>query len=165
MAASEARSGEPGDAAAGWAHEIVVEVPFRDLDALGHVNHTLFLRYMEDVRTIYYMRVAGITDPTKLDMIMAEVTCTYHAPAGFGERLRVGVRPHSIGTKSFVWVYRVWSEATGQTLATGQSVLVAFDYEAGRTKPVNPKIRAECERWLGGSAAPARETGSSDDGA
>jgi len=133
-----------------WAYEIMIEVPFRDLDALGHVNHTVFLRYMEDARTRYYMELAGLTDPTRLDFILAEVTCTYHAPAGFRDRLRCGVRPESVGTRSFVWAYRVWNEATGATVATGRSVLVSFDYAAGRTVPVPDVIRRECERWLGG---------------
>lgn len=131
-----------------WAHEIGLQVAFRDCDALGHVNHTIFLRYMEDARTQYYMRVMGITDPTKLDMILAEVVCTYHAPANFMDRLRVGVRPTHLGNKSFTWSYRVWNETTGQPLATGRSVMVSIDYATGATKRVPDSLREECLRWI-----------------
>ncbi len=131
-----------------WAYEIAVQVPFRDLDALGHVNHTLFLRYMEDARTEWYMQLMGLSHPAELDIILAEATCTYHVPASWGDRLRCGVRPESVGNRSFVWVYRVWNEATGQTVATGRSVLVSFDYAAGRSKPVPEPLRAALAPWL-----------------
>ena len=43
-----------------------IEVRFRDLDALGHVNHVVYLTYVEQVRTQYFQDVLGIDVPTGL---------------------------------------------------------------------------------------------------
>ena len=131
-----------------WAFEIAFALSFRDLDALGHVNHTAFLRYMEDARTAWYLDLSGLPAANQLDIIMAEVTCTYLAPANYRDRLRCGVRPVSLGRRSFVWRYGVWNEATGQMLATGRSVLVSYDYAANAPCPVPDWLRLACEPWL-----------------
>lgn len=41
-----------------------VEVRFRDLDILHHVNHVVFLTFVEQVRTQYLYDVLGIQVPS-----------------------------------------------------------------------------------------------------
>ncbi|HWX25489.1 MAG TPA: acyl-CoA thioesterase, partial [Vicinamibacteria bacterium] len=36
-----------------------VEVRFRDLDALGHVNNAVYLTYLESARIAYWMALTG----------------------------------------------------------------------------------------------------------
>src|SRR6478735_3310082 len=40
-------------------HEKEIEIRWRDLDAFGHVNHIVFLTYLEEVRDEWLGRVLG----------------------------------------------------------------------------------------------------------
>ena len=122
-----------------------VEVRFRDLDVLGHVNNAVYSTYFESARIAYYSALTGLP-LEQLDMILAEITVRFRAPAQFGDRLGIGVRVASIGTKSFVMEYAAVREGDGALIAEGRSVLVAYDYREGRTKPVSDSFRAAVAR-------------------
>lgn len=129
------------------------EVRFRDLDLLGHVNNAVYATYLESARIAYYQQLTGqrLED---LGLILAELTISYRAPALFGDRLAIGVRIVSIGTKSFVMEYAVVRDGDEALIATGRSVLVAYDYATRQTVPVPEVVRmagAQGERTPGGA--------------
>ena len=47
-----------------------LEVRFRDLDALGHVNNAVYLTYLESARIAWWMHVTARHDLRALDMIL-----------------------------------------------------------------------------------------------
>ena len=49
-----------------FRHE--VELRFRDLDALGHVNNAVFLTYLESARMAWWMKVRGRQDLSRLGL-------------------------------------------------------------------------------------------------
>jgi acyl-CoA thioester hydrolase len=116
------------------------EVHFRDLDVLGHVNNVVYAGWLESARIRYYMDLMGLP-LERLGLILAELTISYKAPAYFGERLAVGVRVSSIGTKSFVTEYLIVREGDEVVIATAKTVLVCYDYELGTTVPVSEEFR------------------------
>lgn len=120
--------------------ELPLEVRFRDLDALGHVNHATFLTYFEEARTAYWMHLTGVGSLEALDFILARAECDYRASLLFPERVRVGVRCARIGAKSFDLEYRVLRQ-DGVVAATGRTVLVGFDYSSGTTRPIKEQAR------------------------
>lgn len=120
-----------------------VDVRFRDLDGMGHVNHAVYLTYFEAARLGYYAALTGRTTIEQIDMILVEVAASYHAPAAFGERLEVGARVSRIGTKSFDMEYLIVRPADGRRIASGRSVQVIYDYAAGRSAAVSDEFRAQ----------------------
>ncbi|WP_031460997.1 acyl-CoA thioesterase [Chloroflexus sp. MS-G] len=125
-----------------------IEVRFRDLDALGHVNNAVYATYFESARIAYYQRLVG-GSLDRLGIILAELTISYKAPAHFGDELLVGVRVSKIGGKSFTMDYAIARVGDGALIATGQSVLVAYDYAAGRSVPVSDEFRVRVAEFQG----------------
>ena len=125
-----------------------IEVRFRDLDALGHVNNAVYATYYESARIAYYQRLVG-GSLDRLGIILAELTISYKAPAHFGDELLVGVRVSKIGGKSFTMDYAIARVGDGALIATGQSVLVAYDYAAGRSVPVSDEFRVRVAEFQG----------------
>jgi len=112
-----------------------IEVRYADIDAQRHVNNAAFLSYMETARSRYLQRL-GLWDGkdfTNIGIILAEATCTYRAPAAYGEPLRVGVRTARLGTKSLEIHHTIEDSDTGQEIASGKAILVAYDYHSNRT--------------------------------
>lgn len=131
------------DPMAGYPFVITQPVGFRDLDGLGHVNHAVYLTYFEAARLAYYTALTGRDTIDRLDIILVEIGATYHAPASFGDELRVGVRISRVGTKSFDMEYLITRPRDGQRIASGRSVQVGYDYAAGRSAALSDAFRAQ----------------------
>jgi acyl-CoA thioester hydrolase len=116
------------------------EVRFRDLDALGHVNNAVYASYLESTRIAYYQQLTGLP-LSSLDIILGELTLRYRAPAFFGDRLAIGARITSMGTKSFVMEHAIGRASDEALIATGRSVLVAYDFKLGKSVAVPEVVR------------------------
>lgn len=127
-------------------HEVAVR--FRDLDPMDHAHHSLPLMYWEDARARYWRDVAGRRDVAAIDYVMGEFTLRYHQRITFPAVLRAGVRVTRLGEKSFDMEYGLW-DADGRLMASGNSTQVMFDYEAGRSKLLDPETRARIEAFEG----------------
>lgn len=142
-----------------------VEIRFRDVDSLGHVNNAVFITYMETARIKYMLNLIGSRYLSDLRMILAEVTCTYRSPAYWGETLEIGVRITEIGNKSFAMAYRMEDQATRRLVATGSSVQVAYDYEAQSSIRVPDSVAEAAEELEGRSLRrPSRSAQTRDEG-
>lgn len=110
-----------------------IKVIFRDLDPLAHVNNAVYFTYMEVARTEYYMQITGSRSLGDVRFIIASARCDFRAPAKFGDRLIVSVWPSEVGNSSFKFQYRMTIKEDGTLVAEGETVQVAYDYEARKT--------------------------------
>jgi acyl-CoA thioester hydrolase len=125
-----------------FEHEI--EVRFRDLDAMGHVNHAVFLSYMEQARVAYWQRITGLAGVVR-QFILARVECDYRAPVTVGERVIVRLRVSHLGRSSFTLEYELLHARTRAVVANARTVMVMYDYEAGRAVPITDEMRSRLE--------------------
>lgn len=113
-----------------------VDVRFRDLDVLGHVNHVVYLTYVEHVRTEYFWDVLGITVPSgnAAAFVIETVHCEYKQPIAWGEKIDVGWRICRLGRSSVEYLFEL---RRGETLvATGSGVMVNADPLLGKSVPI-----------------------------
>lgn len=132
----------------GFPFAMRVDVRFRDLDGMGHVNNAVYFTYIEAARTEYMMKVAGITRLEDVDWIVASANLNFRKAVGYGDPIEVRVRPTKVGTTSYTLYYEIWDTGKNELVAEGETVLVSFDYKAGTKKPIEPKIRTVLERDL-----------------
>ena len=135
-----------------------VEVRFADTDAMGHVNNANYLTYCEIARAAYYETVTGRPLPLGIHgaeegMILAEVRVTFRAPAFYGETLAVETRVIALGRTSFTMEHRITAPASrygsARLIATATSVLVTYDYSAGRPIMLPASLVAAVEGFEG----------------
>jgi acyl-CoA thioester hydrolase len=115
-----------------------IEVRYGDLDPQGHLNNAKYLTYMEQARIAYIkrLRLWGSGSFMDIGIILADAQITFLAPVLFAQPVQVGVRVTRLGNKSLTMIYRLEDAGTGAELATGTTVLVAYDYHSGQTIPV-----------------------------
>jgi acyl-CoA thioester hydrolase len=123
-----------------------LELRFRDLDAMGHVNNAVYVTYFEMTRTAYLRALGGDTEPgrslfERYPFVVGEITCRYLSPVVLSDRLRAYGRVSRFGTKSFDFDYLLVREPTGEVVTTGLSRQICFDYAAGRSMPVPAALR------------------------
>ncbi|MCP4426991.1 MAG: acyl-CoA thioesterase [Chloroflexi bacterium] len=141
-----------------FPYEIKIEVAFRDIDAMGHVNNAVFFSYFELARIKYVMEVFEPGDPEDFDLldmplILVEATCSYKSPALLGETLQVGVGLSRFGTKSFDLFYRILGE-DGRLVAAGKTIQVMYDYGTRSAYAIPEKIREQVNAFQGGWQSP-----------
>jgi YbgC/YbaW family acyl-CoA thioester hydrolase len=65
-----------------------LEVRWRDVDALRHVNNAVFFTYLEQAR-VHYLRELGfaLDNPTDVGIIIAESSCRFKSPLRLREQV------------------------------------------------------------------------------
>jgi acyl-CoA thioester hydrolase len=110
-------------------------VRFRDLDSLGHVNNAVYLTYLEQAR-IAFLSPHGAEVGS---MILARVEIDFRAQVSLGETVEIALTPSRVGTKSFELAYEL--KVGDRLVAEAKTVLVAFDYERGKSRPIPDEWR------------------------
>jgi acyl-CoA thioester hydrolase len=125
-----------------------IDVRFRDLDAMGHVNNAVFFTYFEEGRLAFFNRASPGERFPGFDFILAHISCDYLKPVTIDERLMLQIRVGKIGAKSFTFDYTVLDrKKTGVVYATGKSVQVCYDYEKQTTLPVSGRLNTLLEQY------------------
>jgi acyl-CoA thioester hydrolase len=117
---------------AAFAYRHRVGVRFRDCDAMGHVNHAVYFTYFEECRLTCWRELTGTASP-HTRVIVAHAECDYRSPARFGDELDVRLRVGEIRRSSFALEYEIVHAASRGLVATGRTVLVSYDYNAGKS--------------------------------
>jgi acyl-CoA thioester hydrolase len=105
-----------------------VSLRWRDVDALGHVNHAVFLTYLEEGRDAFYVRALG-RDP---HYVVARVEIDLSAEVRYTDRqLRVRIEVERVGTTSLTTRETIFTPA-GVTAAEARVVTVLWDTNARR---------------------------------
>lgn len=131
----------PPPMASPWPVSVEVKVPWRDIDAAGHLNNAVYFSYMETARVEAYLSALGRSQPGELDLIVARAACDFHSPVHMGETLVVKAWPTRVGTTSFTLKYEMRDKASGRLVAEGETVQVMYDYEKRSKKPIPPELR------------------------
>ena len=115
-----------------------VPVRFKDVDVGGHAHHSLALVLFEEARARYWHDIVGKGRVEEVDFILAEARVRYHARIFYPGTVSVGVRVSKLGKKHFVMEYLA-RDSVGETLLSGETTMVMFDYGAGKSKAVPPE--------------------------
>lgn len=134
------------------ATETTIALRWRDMDAYGHVNHAVFLTYLEEARGAAYRHalrgVAGAAG-----FVVARVAIDYRRELRREDGpITVSCWFTTIGSTS-LGTREVIRNAAGETVAESEAVIVKFDREQGRPRPWTEDERAAF------SAAGARPRG------
>ena len=126
-------------------HEKRIEIRWVDLDVYGHVNHAVYLTYLEEARDEWLGRALG--DPEKVwDYVIAHVSIDYRRELNLeDDEVVARCRLERIGTSSLRTREGVFTRE-GELSAEAEAVLVARDRETGRSLPLTAEERAALER-------------------
>jgi acyl-CoA thioester hydrolase len=128
-------------------HETRIEIRWRDMDAFGHVNNSVYLTYLEDARDRWLEAVLG--DGGSLwDFVLAHVGIDFRSELRQSDRaVVVRTRLARVGNSSIGTREEIFKE-DGTLAAEAEAVLVARDLDEGRSRPLTAEERTAFERAL-----------------
>lgn len=122
-----------------------IKIRWRDLDPLGHVNQAVYHELLEEGRSAFMARSASFL------FVLAHIELDFRSEVRKDhEAVVVVTSAERIGTTSVTLNERI-EHLDGTVAAAGQSVLVAWDPETRRARPLSDDERAA----LSGTPHPA----------
>jgi acyl-CoA thioester hydrolase len=120
------------------AFERTVNVRWRDTDALGHVNHAVFLTYLEEARDAFYAVILG-SDPI---YVVVRLEVDLRAEVRHDHRqVTVRVAVERLGTTSLTTRETIETSA-GEIAAEARVVTVRWDPVSRQPVPFSEAERA-----------------------
>jgi acyl-CoA thioester hydrolase len=118
--------------------ERVVDVRWRDVDGLNHVNHAVFLTYLEEARDAFYAQIMG-SDPI---YVVVRLEVNFRAEVRYPDR-RVTVRVEvvQLGTTSLTTRETILTPS-GDVAADARVVTVRWDADSHKPVPFTEAERA-----------------------
>ena len=125
-----------------------IAVRFRDMDGMGHVNNAVFLTYFEVARAHYWRTALGEEEMTRLrTYVVARAEVDYRSPVTLSDDLVCHVRVASFGRHSFAMDYLMIEKKSGRIVAEGRTVQAMYDYQAGRSRPLDDTLKEAVRRF------------------
>ncbi|MBS9716232.1 acyl-CoA thioesterase [Pseudohalocynthiibacter aestuariivivens] len=117
-----------------WRYALANKVQFFELDALNHVNNTVYLRWFESFRLSYVMDY-GISDfgPMSPRLVVHSLSARFHKEMHLGDDYIVAGRTTSFRNTSFIMEYALFSNGLA---ATGDAVMVLLNREGDGRHPL-----------------------------
>lgn len=122
------------------------ELPVRwgDMDAYGHVNNAVYIRYLEEARVQMLVKMGANLDGSGIDPVVINVGCTFLKPVVYPATLRIDCFVKDPGRSSFMTTYQLFdTRQPDEPVGEGYAKVVWMDHHTGRSVPLPEAIRAQ----------------------
>jgi acyl-CoA thioester hydrolase len=123
---------------------IDLQVRFRDLDVLSHVNNAVYASYLEQARAGYFDEVLD-RSLDSVNTVLARLEIDFQAPIDFESTVTITVQVPRLGESSIPMSYEVL--ANDSLAATAETVQVVWDPASGGAEPIPEEWRRRIEQY------------------
>ena len=128
-------------------HEKRMEIRWRDVDAYQHVNNSVYLTYLEEVRDEWFERTVGSVEGAG-DFVLVRVAIDFRRELTLADDAVVATcRIRAYGNASITTREEIRA-AEGWLAAEAESVMVAHDPSTRRSRELSVYEKAALDREL-----------------
>lgn len=120
-----------------------IRVHWGDQDALGHINNVMFIRYFETAR-VNFLYESGIWEKFEkagIFVVLAKIDCNFIQSVHYPDTLTAQCGIVKIGNSSVTVEHQIYSQKTGQLVASGMGVIVCADPVAQKSIQIPDEIK------------------------
>ena len=132
---------------------VVLQLPIQwgDLDAYGHINNLVYLKWFEAARAIYASRVGVDVLPRQngVGAVLASISCKYLRQMSYPGNILAGVRVERMSIGGITLDFRIADGQIGVPVAEGNCDVVLYDTADDKPIPIPDHIRAAVENLEG----------------
>lgn len=123
-------------------HQTQIAVRWGDMDAYGHVNNALYMRYLEEARVQFLAEIGATMNGDGNDPVIINVGCTFLRPISYPATVIVKTYVGEIGRSSFMTWYELSTTDNPELICSeGYSKVVWMNHNSGRSVPLPDAIR------------------------
>ncbi|MBY4678049.1 acyl-CoA thioesterase [Marinobacterium arenosum] len=127
-------------------HSCVLPLRWGDMDAYGHVNNAMYMRYLEEARCQMLAAMDVQLEGSRLAPVIINVGCTFLRPLIYPDTVTIHCYGSEPGRSSFMSTYEIFSEAQGgQKVSEGYAKIVWMDHQTGKSVPLPDHVRGQLD--------------------
>ena len=122
----------------------VERIPIRwgDMDAMGHVNNTVYFRYMEQARIGWFDALVPEDEAWKsTGIVIANASCNFKRPFNYPGTVEVKVYTGTLGGSSVPTFYELVLSENQTIYADGEATVVFIDMTTQKPVRIPEEIR------------------------
>lgn len=125
------------------AFELVLPVLPGDIDGLGHVNNTVYLRWVQDAATAHWQALASPEDQAAIAWVVLRHEIDYKAPALAGDEVLLRTWVGKATRLTFERHTEIRRQCDGQLLSQARTLWCPISASTGRPQRVTADLRAQ----------------------
>jgi acyl-CoA thioester hydrolase len=126
--------------------EAPIELRWRDLDALNHVNNASFLTFFEEARLRWFATLSSPWTSDAAQPVLAAIHINYRRQLNWPGQVRAELYCERVGKTSLTIAHRLLGGDGGNVLyADGNSVLVWIDPASSKPIGIPASILSACQ--------------------
>jgi acyl-CoA thioester hydrolase len=126
-----------------FVHEMRMPMRWGDMDAMGHINNTLYFRYMEIIRIEWMHRAGGAPNPQGDGLVIVNAFCNFIKQLEYPGELLARLYVANPGRSSFdSYTTLERCDRPGLIHASGGATIVWTNFPQQKSVPLPPAIRA-----------------------
>jgi acyl-CoA thioester hydrolase len=138
-------------------HSMVANIRWGDMDAMGHVNNTIYFRYMEMARLDWFYGVGLPADPKGEGPVIVNAFCNFIRQLEFPGDVLVRTYVGEMGRTSFDTYHELMrTDDPDKVCASGGATIVWVDFPKQKSIPMSAHARQLIE---GAGSAPRLTAG------
>jgi acyl-CoA thioester hydrolase len=123
-------------------HTMTIPIRWGDMDAMGHVNNTVYFRYMESARLQWMGEWGMPANPRGCGPVIANAFCNFWRQLEYPGDVIVRSYVGALGQRSFDMFHELLRADGGDTVyANGGATVVWVDFPAQRSVPLPAALR------------------------
>ncbi|MBX9612866.1 MAG: acyl-CoA thioesterase [Burkholderiales bacterium] len=123
-------------------HEMTVPIRWGDMDAMNHVNNTLYFRYLEIARIEWMHSIGAAPDPQGEGPVILNAFCNFYKQLEYPGDVRVKMYVSDPGRTTFEsWCTLERADQPGVIYAAGGATTVWVDFPAQKARPLPDWLR------------------------
>ena len=123
-------------------HTITMPIRWGDMDAMGHVNNSVYFRYMESARLQWMGEWGMPANPRGCGPVIANAFCNFWRQLEYPGDVIVRSYVGALGQRSFDMFHELLRTDGGDTVyANGGATVVWVDFPAQRSVPLPAALR------------------------
>jgi acyl-CoA thioester hydrolase len=123
--------------------EMVIPIRWGDMDAMGHVNNTIYFRYMETIRLEWLFKVSGVRDARGNGAVIVNAFCNFIKQLEYPGDVLAKHYVANPGRSSFdAYITLERTDDPGVIYASGGAKTVWINYAQQKSVPLPEAVRA-----------------------
>ena len=123
-------------------YEMVIPIRWGDMDAMGHINNTVYFRYMETARIDWLQSIGCQPDAQGEGVVIVNAFCNFHRQFEYPGEVLIKTYVSDPGRSSFeTWATMEKVGEPGVLYATGGATTVWVDFPKQKSAPLPEWLR------------------------
>ena len=122
---------------------MTVPVLSTDIDEQGHVNNTVYLRWIQDVATAHWKSLASAQSQAAIGWVVLRHEIDYKLRASFGDEIVLRTWVGQASRLKFERFTEVRRKIDNQLLSQARTLWVPIDVRTGKPTRVSAELRAQ----------------------